>query len=170
MRHLLILRHAKAVPHRSGDIDRELTNRGRREAGLMGRQILARGLLPDLALVSPSTRTRETIALAMAQWPAPAPLQIDRAIYLAEAPALLDVLRAAPDAPQTLMIVGHNPGLAELALNLTGGGDPQARMRMMEGFPTGALAVMEVPADHWGELSFHGARLKAFITPRGLEA
>ena len=165
MRHLLILRHAKAVPHRSGDIDRELTNRGRREAGLMGREMLARGLLPDLALVSPATRTRETIALAMAHWPAPAPLQINRAIYLAEAPDLLNLLRAAPDEARTLMIVGHNPGLAELALNLTAGGDPQARMRMMESFPTCALALYEAPVEHWAELGFHSLRLKDFLTP-----
>lgn len=170
MRQLLIFRHAKAVPHRIGDIDRELTNRGRREAGLMGREMLSRELRPDLALVSPSTRTRETAALAMAHWPAPAPLKIERAIYQADAPGLLDILREAPDEARTVMIVGHNPGLADLALNLTAGGDPHARMRMMEGFPTGSLAVLEAPIDHWMELTFHGARLRHFITPSGVEA
>lgn len=136
---------------------------------MMGRHILARELRPSLALVSPSARTRETIALAMAQWPAPAPLQIQRAIYLADAPALLDVLREAPDEARTLMLVGHNPGLADLALNLTAGGDPRARMRMMEGFPTCSLAVLEVPVAHWMELTFHSARLKDFVTPAGLD-
>ncbi len=170
MRKLLILRHAKAVAHaKGGDIDRELSHRGRREAGMMGRHMLARDLCPSLALVSPSARTRETIALAMAHWPAPAPLQIQRAIYLADAPALLEVLREAPDEARVLMIVGHNPGLADLALNLTSGGDPHARMHMMEGFPTCALAVLEFPAEHWMELSFHSAKLRDFVTPAGLD-
>ena len=128
------------------------------------------GLLPDLALVSTSARTRETTALLMAHWPAPAPLDIQRKLYLAEAPSLLEALRAAPDEVRTLMLVGHNPGLADLALNLTAGGDPHARVRMMEGFPTCALAVLEVPAQHWEELDFQGARLLDFVTPHHLDA
>ena len=132
--------------------------------------MLSEGLLPDLALVSPSARTRETIALLMAQWPAPAPIDIQRPLYLAEAPALLDALRAAPDEARTLMLVGHNPGLADLALNLTAGGDPKARMRMMESFPTCALALYEAPVEHWAELGFHGARLRDFLTPDHLDA
>ena len=170
MRHLLLLRHAKAVAHaRGGDIERELAPRGRREAGLLGRHMLGKGLLPDLALVSASARTRETVALLMAQWPAPAPLDIKRGLYLAEAPAMLDALRAAPDEARTLMVVGHNPGMAELAMNLTAGGAPEARMRLMAGFPTCALAVLECPGESWAELTFQGARLVDFITPKHLD-
>ena len=67
MRHLLLLRHAKAVAHsKGGDIERELAPRGRRDAGLLGRHMLGKGLRPDLALVSASARTRETVALLMA--------------------------------------------------------------------------------------------------------
>lgn len=173
MRHLLLLRHAKAVAHARGgekDIDRELAPRGRRDAGLLGRHMLARGLRPDLALVSASARTRETAALLMAQWPASAPLDIQRALYLAEAPAVLDILRAAPDKARSLMVVGHNPGMADLAFNLTAAGDPDARMRMMAGFPTCALAVFEVKLDSWAELTFQSARLVEFVTPKHLDA
>ena len=165
MRHLLLLRHAKAVAHaKGGDIGRELSHRGRREAGLMGRHMLALGLRPDLALVSASARTRETVALLMAQWPAPAPLDIQRGLYLAEAPAMLEAIRAAPPQLRTLMLVGHNPGMADLAFNLTAGGDPQARMRMMAGFSKCALAVLEVSCG-WEDLTFQGARLTDFMTP-----
>ena len=170
MRHLLLLRHAKAVAHaRGGDIERELTPRGRREAGLLGRHMLAKGLRPDLALVSASARTRETVALLMAPWPAPAPLDIQRGLYLAEATAMLEALRAAPDEVRTLMVVGHNPGMADLAFNLTATGDPDARMRMMAGFPTCALAVLAFPGESWAELTFQGARLLSFVTPKHLD-
>jgi phosphohistidine phosphatase len=131
--------------------------------------MLGKGLRPDLALVSASARTRETVALLMAQWPAAAPLDIQRELYLAEAPAMLEILRAAPDEARTLMVVGHNPGMADLAMNLTAGGDPDARMRMMAGFPTCALAVFEVKADSWMELTFQGARLVDFVTPKHLD-
>lgn len=150
-------------------MERELTPRGRRDAGVLGRHMLDEGLRPDLALVSASARTRETVALLMAQWPAPAPLDIQRALYLAEAPALLEILRAAPDDAHTLMVVGHNPGMAELAMNLTAGGDPEARMRLMAGFPTCALAVLAFPGESWAELTFQGARLVDFITPKHLD-
>ena len=151
-------------------MERELTPRGRRDAGVLGRHMQAKGLRPDLALVSASARTRETVALLMAHWPAPAPLDIKRGLYLAEAPAMLEALRAAPDEARTLMVVGHNPGMADLAMNLTAGGDPDARMRMMAGFPTCALAVFEVKADSWAELTFQGARLVDFVTPKHLDA
>ena len=151
-------------------MERELTPRGRRDAGVLGRHMQAKGLRPDLALVSASARTRETVALLMAHWPAPAPLDIQRSLYLAEAPAMLEALRAAPDEARTLMVVGHNPGMADLAMNLTAGGDPDARMRMMAGFPTCALAVFEVKADSWAELTFQGARLVDFVTPKHLDA
>ncbi len=131
--------------------------------------MLSKGLRPDLALVSASARTRETVALLMAQWPAAAPLDIQRSLYLAEAPAMLEILRAAPDDARTLMVVGHNPGMAELALNLTAGGDPDARMRMMAGFPTCALAVLECPCESWAELTFQSARLVDFVTPKHLD-
>ena len=173
MRHLLLLRHAKAIAHARGgekDIERELAPRGRRDAGVLGRHMLGKGLRPDLALVSASARTRETVALLMAQWPAPAPLDIQRGLYLAEAPALLEALRAAPDDVRTLMVVGHNPGMADLAFNLTAAGDPDARMRMMAGFPTCALAVFEFPGESWAELTFQGARLVDFVTPKHLDA
>ena len=128
----------------------------------------AQGLRPDLALVSPSARTRETVALVMAEWLAPAPLDIKRSLYLAEAATMLEALRAAPPEARTLMIVGHNPGMAELALSLTGGGDPHARTRMIEGFPTCALAVLEAPVEAWEDLTFQSARLVDFVTPRHL--
>ena len=171
MRHLLLLRHAKAVAHaRGGDIERELSHRGRREAGLLGRHMQTRGLRPELALVSASARTRETVALLMAQWPAPAPLDIQRGLYDASASTVLAAIGAAPPEIRTLMVVGHNPGIADLAINLTAGGDPRARLRMMEGFPTCALAVLEVPAENWEDLTFQGARLLDFVTPGQLDA
>src|SRR5689334_21697574 len=136
MHRLILLRHAKAVPHgTAADMDRSLTKRGRRDAAEVGRILASEHLIPDLALVSPSLRTVETWDGVKASL-TPVPVRFEPGIYYAEASELLDLVRAAPLATRTLLMVGHNPGFEDLARGLPGHGDRYAMVRMRGKFPT----------------------------------
>ncbi|WP_245646749.1 SixA phosphatase family protein [Microtetraspora niveoalba] len=130
MKTLIVVRHAAAaqVPGLA-DRERPLTEQGKRDARRAGD--LIRPLKPGLVLCSPSTRTRETAELLGID----APIEIERDIYEAYADELLDLLRRTGPEVATLVLVGHNPGVHELVLTLTGDGDA--------GFPPGAYAVIE---------------------------
>ena len=117
-RQLLLLRHAKAEPG-SADADRDLDARGRRDAGALGHEMRSLGLVPQLALLSSALRTRRTFEYLGAFDPAPA-VQVTDDLYLAEPGMLLSALRAVADEIRSLLLVGHNPGLHELALALAG--------------------------------------------------
>ena len=94
-------------------------------------------------------------------------VEIDEAIYHAEGDELLDRLREVPSAIGSLLLVGHNPGLQDLAVDLVGSGDPGLRQRLVTKFPTGALATLEVPGE-WHDLTLGVASLLAFVAPREL--
>ena len=169
MRRLVIFRHAKAVPHGAApDFDRALAERGLNDAAAAGRYLAAEQILPDLALVSPSLRTRQTWERA-----APAlgdvPVRFEEAIYDASATTLLHIARKAPASVRTLVLVGHNPGMSQLARDLVGHGDRYAFARMKTKFPTSAIAVLDFAADEWSDLGFGGGRLDRFVTPGGDE-
>lgn len=170
MRRLILLRHTKSDwPDGMADIERPLAPRGKAAAPRMGAYLVRHGLVPDLVLVSPARRTRETWNLA-AQWQVLPPSRSEPRIYEAAAGALFDVLLEQPNHVHTLMMVGHNPGSEDLAALLVGSGHQDARERMAEKFPTGALAVIDLPIDEWGQLSPGVGRLDRFVTPRSLEA
>ncbi len=127
------------------------------------------GLTPDVILVSSARRTQETLGL-LEPWD-DTPLRDDLdSLYLATPETLLDVLHGVQDTARSVMLVGHNPGLHELAIDLAGGSEiHQEPMRaLMRGFPSGALAEFSV-AVPWSQLSSGGGRLVRFITPRALE-
>jgi phosphohistidine phosphatase len=138
MQRLVILRHGDAETAAAGmaDFDRGLTDEGRAEAQSAGRLLAEAGIAPDLALVSDARRARET-------WEAAAPafgetkLRLDHALYNATLPVLARAAEEALVEASTVILVGHNPGLHGLALELARG-DGQALGR---GFPTGAAAV-----------------------------
>ncbi|HEX5378832.1 MAG TPA: histidine phosphatase family protein [Phenylobacterium sp.] len=149
MDRLILLRHGDAERDSpSGDdFDRRLSERGREEASRMGETLAELGLIPDLALASAAARTRETWAALSPAFPN-ARATFDDSLYLAE-PEL--VRRAAEQAGATcgaLMVVGHNPGLQDLALTLLieGGAAASAVERVRSGFPTGAAAVFLIDA------------------------
>lgn len=167
MRRLLLLRHAKSDrPAGVPDIDRPLDARGREAAPRMGAYLASEGLHPDLALVSPAKRTRETWEAVAASLGA-VPAQIVETIYEAPPASLLEAVRAAPDSAETLILVGHNPGMEALADRLVGAGPRAARSRLAQGFPTAALAVIEFDADSWGAIDGDG-RLERFVRPKDL--
>ena len=121
---LILFRHAKAVRKASaGDKDRGLENRGRAAAERIGEWMRAQGLRPELALVSDARRTRETFAHAAARLGARPPLRLEPRIYEAACDDLLRLVRPTDPRIGSLLLVGHNPGLADLASALAGGGD-----------------------------------------------
>ena len=174
MRQLLLLRHAKSSWDEGTleDRQRPLNPRGRLAAGAVREAMRNLGLLPDLVLVSPATRTRQTLA-ALEPWDeTPLVDEID-ALYLADAEKLLETLRAVPETTRSVLVVGHNPGLQELTLLLIGPGalrpaDRDMR-RLMESFPTAGLVEFAV-AGPWPALGRGGARLQRFLDPRELPA
>lgn len=157
VRRLVVLRHAKAV---SGvglpDEDRGLTGRGRRDAGAAGEWLRECGLIPDLVVCSPATRTRETWQHASAAL-ADGGTQVDydRRLYGASAEGLLRVVRETPAEVGVLLLIGHNPGAQQLVYDLAGECDS---------FPTAALAVIALPAA-WPDAAPGAGDLTAFWTP-----
>ena len=145
---LVLIRHAKAEQG-SPDLDRALSDRGRSDAAAIGRWLAGQGIAPDRVVTSPSRRTRQTWELA-----GTTPPEVDGRIYDNTVADLLDVIRETPDDVQTLVLVGHNPSMGELAATI----DPDVR-----DFPTSATAIVEV--DSWANVRQSG-RLVARTVPR----
>lgn len=172
MRRLMLLRHAKSDWSEAGqrDHDRELAARGRAAAPRIGAYLAERALVPDCVLVSTAQRTRETWKLVAAALPARPKAAFDKRIYEADPDDILDVIRETPSRCQCLLVIGHNPGLQELALMLVKDGRQDDLDRLAAKFPTAALAVIDVPIDDWASLQARTGRLESFISPRGLDA
>lgn len=167
MRRLLLLRHAKSDwPDGVADPERPLGARGRADAPRMGAYMAAENLIPDHVLVSPARRTRETWELVGAALPQVVEMASEPRLYEASAARLVAVLREQPRAVHTLMLVGHNPGLQDLSDLLVASGPIRPIEQMAEKFPTGALAVIDIPVDDWAELAPASGRLDRFVTPR----
>ena len=170
MRRLLLLRHAKAeAPAGGEDYERALTDRGRDDARRIGDLIAARGLVPDLLIYSSAERTRETAEIVAASWPKRVKSVAEDGLYEASRPFIFMKVRGAPDRARVAMIVGHNPGIGDLAAHLTGFGAREDRSRLADAFPTCGLAVLDFSIEHWANVEPHGARLVRFVTPADLE-
>ncbi|MEO5372921.1 MAG: histidine phosphatase family protein [Alphaproteobacteria bacterium] len=166
---LFLLRHAKAVrgDDPSGDFTRPLTDRGVIDARALGRHLAEAGHRPELVLCSPARRTRETW-LSLAEWLKDSVVEFDPGLYGADAGAILTRLRQVAANVPSLMVIGHNPGIGDLALDLVAAADTQpgaglAHMRAK--FPTAALAVFTVPTATWSELRSGLCPLTAFRRP-----
>ena len=172
MRRLLLFRHAKAERAQAGtrDSTRTLTERGREEAARLGAYIARHALVPDRALISPAARTEETWRLAMPAFHAAPPMTREPRIYDASADTLIQLIKNAPEAIQTLLLIGHNPGLHECAVRLVAAGEVEARERLNEKLPTAGLVVIDFAFDNWGKLRPHTGRLERFVTPKSIEA
>ncbi|HEX2727256.1 MAG TPA: histidine phosphatase family protein [Beijerinckiaceae bacterium] len=164
----MLLRHAKSAwPDGTGDLERPLAGRGREAAPRMGAYLAGEQLIPDLVLVSPARRTQETWALVRPHL-GDAAVRTEPRIYEAPAERLLAVARETDAGTATLLIVGHNPGLADLLRLLVGGGDRLALTKAMTKYPTAGLAVIDLPNGAWRELSPRSGRLDRFVTPKSL--
>jgi phosphohistidine phosphatase len=171
MRTLLLLRHAKSSWDDEGADDRvrPLAPRGVRAAARMGAHLAEQAPL-DLVLCSTARRAAETWERASAALgPAP-PVAFDDALYLASPARILARVRRVPHGVRRLLVVGHNPGFHELALQLAGAGGDAARAaaERIGKFPTGALAAFELARGDWSELGRAPTRLVAFVRPKDL--
>jgi phosphohistidine phosphatase len=157
MRRLILFRHAKAEPRAAGqeDVDRPLAAQGRQDAALIARILVREKLTPDLALVSSARRTLETWACVQDAFPG-ARLQPLDALYNAAAEEVLAEALAYADQGDTILVIGHNPGLHELAVNLLAdGGAPAWQVDKMDArFPTATAAAFLIDAT--GRASFDG--------------
>jgi phosphohistidine phosphatase len=172
MRRLMLLRHAKTEPDApSGrDEDRRLDQRGRRDASEIGGWIARHPPFPSHVMVSHAVRALQTWEIA---WEAmkekvPAPeLEVAPELYGADVAQLLETIRnASVDDPKRLMLVGHNPGMHELAIALAGSGDPAGRSALADNLPTAALAVFDFDTDDWSDVGLRRGRLQVFISPK----
>jgi phosphohistidine phosphatase len=161
---LYLLRHAKSSWDEPGlaDADRPLAPRGRRAARTVAEHVHEEGIAPSLVLCSSALRARQTLAALVGVLPAGVEIRIEDGLYAADADELLERLLAVPAETPSALVVGHNPGLHELALLLASAGAG------LERFPTGALATLRLPAEDWRELRPHTGELAALVLPREL--
>jgi phosphohistidine phosphatase len=175
MRRLMLLRHAKTENDApSGrDQDRRLDDRGRKDAAEIGGWIARHPPVPDAVLVSPAVRAHQTweIAAAAMKELARAPhVELLPELYGADPSQLLQSIHAASATDsQRLMVVGHNPGMHELALALAGSGDAAGRRALAENLPTSGLAIFDFEVDDWADVAFRRGRLVLFVSPKLLK-
>ncbi|MGH2960659.1 MAG: SixA phosphatase family protein [Solirubrobacterales bacterium] len=165
---LHLLRHAKSDwdDPELADHDRPLAPRGRRASRAIATHLADKGIDPALVLCSSSARTRETLDRIASALGSPT-VEIEDGLYGAGAATLLERLRRVPDTVGSVMVIGHNPGIEELALELAGSGPDVKRMERK--YPTAALATLTVPGESWSELAEGRSELVAFVLPRELE-
>ena len=170
MRRLMLLRHAKSDWSKLGasDAERILAARGREAAPRVGAYMAHHGLKPDLVICSIATRARETWDLVAPEFKQQPPVAYEDRIYESGVDALLAVIKETQAAVHALMLVGHNPGLHDLAQRLIASGDTEARQRLTEKFSTAALAVIDFAIDDWRKLHPRSGRLDRFVAPRML--
>lgn len=163
-RSLVLLRHGKsAYPDGVADHDRPLASRGIREAGLAGDWLRANAPEIDAVLCSTATRTRQTLARTGIE----APVRYSDRLYDTTPGVVIGEINEVSDDVSTLLIVGHEPTMSELARILAAAGsDPDAVRRLSAKFPTSAIAVLAVRSG-WKGLGPGGAALTAFHVPRG---
>ena len=170
MRRLMLLRHAKSDWPGGHDRNRPLSERGREAASKMGAYMARHALVPDLVVASPATRVNETLDHILPAFKSPPIIRQDERLYESGADTLLGVIKETPKVVHSLLLVGHNPGMAELASLLIAAGDVEARQQLIEKFPTAALAVIDFPLDDWGKLHPKAGRLDRFVLPRALDS
>lgn len=167
MKTLYLLRHAEADGGSGlsdGDHGRPLSIKGRAEGRAVGTYMQAQGMVPQQVLCSDAARTLSTARLAIEEIfgneKNPVPSQFDRNLYLAPPDVVLSSIQAMDAAVEKLLVVGHNPGMAELAMLLSGRNADQ-----LDGFPPATLAVFETTVDDWALLDTGNTTLVTVFTP-----
>lgn len=170
MRTLSLLRHAKSTwddPVET-DFDRPLNGRGRRAAVRIGRYLRDDGVAFDAVIASPALRVRQTVEGAEEGLGARLHPRFDRRIYMASAATLLELAQATDDAVAHLLLIGHNPGLEDLALLAAAAAEP-LRAGPLEKYPTATLTTLAFDAPRWAAIAEGGARMTRFVRPRDLD-
>ncbi|MEM7779707.1 MAG: histidine phosphatase family protein [Pseudomonadota bacterium] len=166
-----LLRHAKSDwgDGAERDFDRGLNDRGREGAELIGDHIRAYGIEWDKVLASPAERVKQTLTGAIPEMPA----AFDDKLYLASPDTIIDVIAAHADdsADEAILVVGHNPGLQEMVLELVSPSDENAMFRdAVVKFPTATFAVLKCEVESWSALKKFCAKLTHFTRPRDLDS
>lgn len=166
---LYLLRHAKAVvaDGKTPDFDRPLAVRGHRESVELASLLADRSYAPARVLCSSSQRTRETLGPLLSAWPINASIEIARDLYNASANELLVLVRKQSSDTSSLMLIGHNPGIEQLARGLVGSGEDAVLRRLHDHYPPAGLAVIEFDSEAWADIRLSAGRLSAFEAPRG---
>jgi phosphohistidine phosphatase len=171
MRRLFLIRHAKAEPSMGrDDYERALADRGRDDARRVAQALRGRDLLPDILFHSGALRTKQTAEIFASEWPRRVELQEELALYDATQGMLFARARKLADSHESVGLVGHNPGIGELAVSLAGSGAFPDLRRMAEKYPTCAVSVLDFPIEAWDEVERKAALLVLYVTPSGLEA
>jgi phosphohistidine phosphatase len=167
MHTLYLLRHAKSSwsDPSLADHERPLAPRGERDAKRVAKHLRRLEVRPALVLCSSAARTRATAELIRPSLGG-APLEVEEALYAAGSEALLERLRALPEGADSVLLIGHNPGLHELALTLASTGPELERLE--EKFPTAGLATLLVRRSPWRELGRGDAELVGYVVPKQL--
>lgn len=170
MNRVFLLRHAKSSWDTPGlpDHERPLAPRGVRDLAALRQYVATTGISPELVLCSTARRAADTWDGIASACPHTS-VELTDDLYGATAGDLLRRLRQLPEAIESILLVGHNPGLEDLALGLVGSGDVQLRRRLETKFPTGALATLAL-AGPWSNLRWDAAELADFVVPRQLRA
>jgi phosphohistidine phosphatase len=173
MRRLLLLRHAKTeIDAPSGrDRDRRLDDRGQRDSAQLGDWIAAHPPFPEAVLVSHAVRARQTWDIvweAMKDRVAAPQVEILPELYGADPAQILETIRTATVLadPKQLLLVGHNPGMHEVALMLMGGGDPAGAKAIADNLPTAGLAIFDFDVKDWGDVAYRRGKLVQFVSPK----
>jgi len=162
MKTLFILRHAKSSWEDTdlSDFDRPLNERGRSAAPLVGGVMRTNQFQPDVILSSPAKRAKETAALVKETAEIAGEIRFDRRIYEASPAKLLEVVAEQNGNIESILLVGHNPGLEGLVRFLTGESQPM---------PTAALAVIDLDTDEWNGINSASGSLRVLIRPKDLQ-
>ncbi len=167
VRTLYVLRHAKSTWNQLelADHERPLAPRGRRAARALAGRMERLGISPKVVLCSTATRARETLEALAPALAAGVQVCLEDDLYAAGVEELLIRLHRLPDSETAVLLVGHNPGLQDLVLELCGDGDPDELDRLREKFPTCALATLTVENCSWAELTAGSAVLRSLLVP-----
>jgi len=167
---LSLLRHAKSNWDDPAlkDFDRPLSRRGETAAPRMGAYMAAQRLAPDLVLSSPAVRARQTLDLVLPSLPGGLTVVYEDSLYLAAPSVLLGRIRRIEAEVRHVMIVGHDPGMHSLALELSGSGEAGKLQALAVKFPTAGLAVISFKARDWSKVGPGKGRLEQFVTPKTL--
>jgi len=164
---LILTRHAKSAwddPHMA-DHDRPLNDRGQLAAADLGQWLASRDYVPGEVLCSDALRTRKTWSGIAPALPGTPVLELKPALYHAGAEVMLAVLRHA--SAECVMMIGHNPGIAEFAAKLVK--TPPINLEFHR-YPTGATTVIDFPCANWGEVAFGTGVCIDFVIPREIDA
>ena len=151
------------------DHDRPLNKRGKRACRLMGAFLTEQGLIPDKIICSTAARARQTVEGLLETLQAVSEVDFSRELYHADVVTMLEHFQPLSDGIEVVMLVGHNPGMEDLADRLVGSGARKAIARLAVKYPTGALAVIHFKEDSWADLAEGSGKLARFMRPKDLD-